>query len=104
MKIRKLATPLGKYRGKKYYRFTVYFEQSGIGWNISRPMAIIASSAIEACNAIRNEFAHTLEYPAEFICCGPAGGRVDRFVGWESMIWAKMVSTIRGQEQIPLPL
>ena len=90
-----LSSPqkLGKYRGKTYYRFPVRLTQSGVGrdfWEHQIEVDIIAPSATAACNAIRDEFAAKVEHPTEFECLGPQGGVTYRFVGFESMISAKM--------------
>jgi hypothetical protein len=84
---------LGTYKGKKYSRYTVHVRQSGLNrtyWERHGDLEIIARSPAEACNAIKDEIAPRVDDPTEFFCAGPKGGVTSRFVGWESLIWAKM--------------
>jgi hypothetical protein len=101
----KLPRKLAKYRGRQYWKFFVVASQSGLNrtlWEHARELPIIATSASEAVNTIREEVAPKVDYPTEIECLGPKGGIVHRFIGYESLIWAKM-GTVRGEyEQLKL--
>jgi hypothetical protein len=81
---------LGKYKGRTYSRYTVRVTQSGIGWQNSLDVEIVAATPADAVNAVQRELAPKVEQPTEFETVGPAGGRHSRFTGWESMVAAKM--------------
>ena len=95
---------LGRYRGHTYWRYTVRVLQSDVGWQQHRDVVIVAESPAAAVNAVRDEFAPHVWRPTEFETAGPAGGITHRYVGWESLVGAKMFAE-RGQyEQLILPL
>ena len=94
---------LNKYFGKQYYRFQVVLTQSGLGrtyWEHKVALPIIAATPAEACNAIKDEFAASFENPTEIECAGPKGGVTHRFVGYESLIWAKMCADNPDKDQL----
>jgi hypothetical protein len=90
MNIYQAPHKLGKYRSKTYSRYTVYLQQSGLDWSDQAAVQIVASSPVEACNTVRDEFTTQIHYPTEFICAGPKGGIVSRFAGWETIIGSKL--------------
>lgn len=97
--------PLGKYRGKQYWRFTVRLSQSGVSrtfWQHDAEVQIIAPSPAAACNAIKDEFAAGMEHPTEFECLGPKGGVTHRYVGFEGLIAAQMFACRPGWTQLKL--
>lgn len=98
-------TPLDRYRGKKYYRFQVRVTQSGLNrtlWEKRADVPVISNSATKAVNLVRDELAPFLDYPAEFECMGPGGGVAHRFVGYESLVWAKMCRVNPDETQLVL--
>jgi hypothetical protein len=87
------AYPLSRYFGKRYYRFQVRVTQSGVHrtyWEFSQSVPVIASSAPEACRLIKDEIAAKVDQPTEIECAGVKGGITSRFIGYESLIWARM--------------
>ena len=89
----KLPYPLMPYFGKKYYRFNVRLKQSGLArdyWERSQTVQVIAPTPSASCNLVKDEFAPVVEHPTEIECLGPKGGITSRFIGYESLIWAKM--------------
>lgn len=81
---------LSPYKGKAVYTFNVVVRQSGIDWQHEETIAIVSQSAAEAVNFIRDILAPRVEYPTEIETTGPKGGIVHRFIGWESLIGARM--------------
>jgi len=97
--------PLSRYHGKRYFKFTVRVRQSGLDrqlWERAWEFPIIASSAAEACNSIRDEVAPKVNDPTEIECLGMKGGVTHRWIGYESLIAAKMFSCRPAGEQLPL--
>jgi hypothetical protein len=85
--------PLSKYRGKRYFKFTVRVQQSGLDrelWKRAVEFPVISASAAEACNLIRDEVAPLVNDPTEIECLGIKGGATHRWIGYESLIAAKM--------------
>lgn len=98
----KMPYPLSSYFGKRYYRFMVQLKQSGISWEHSETVEVIAPSASAACNLVKDEFAPLVERPTEIECLGPKGGSTGRFIGYESLIAAKMFAERGDWEQLKL--
>jgi hypothetical protein len=87
--------PLSRYQGKRYFKFTVHVKQSGLDrqlWERNCEFPVIAQSAAEACNLIRDEVAPLVNDPTEIECAGMKGGVTHRWIGYESLIAAKMFS------------
>lgn len=88
-----LPTPLLPYRGRKMFRFRVVITQSGLDrelWNRQLDVPVIAPSAMAAVRLVQDEFAPKLFDPTEFECAGPKGGVTHRYMGYESIIGARM--------------
>lgn len=87
------AKLVGTYKGRKYYRFQVRLTQSGLDrdfWITQALVPVVAESAAAACNLVRDEIAPLVNHPTEIECLGPQGGLTSRFIGYDSLIWAKM--------------
>lgn len=98
---------LGDYQGKKYRRYQVVLEQSGLDrnyWHQDAVVPVIAESPIEACHLIKNEFAPLVNHPTEITCAGPKGGTRHLFIGYEGLIWAKMCQETPDYTQMVLAL
>jgi len=83
------ARLLGKLHGRKVYRVPVrvLFNSSRACATLAETLVYVDSySAVDAANAIRDEVA--LRAETEVYAYGPQGGRVTRYVGWESAIWS----------------
>lgn len=92
------AVPVGRYKGKRFYRFPVYTRYNSsrlcgtiaTSWN-----TVVARTAAEAANY----FADRCGRPeTEFIAIGPKGGEVLRYVGWHTAI-GKELCAARGPVQ-----
>jgi hypothetical protein len=97
--------PLSPYRGKKYYKFQVRVQQSGLDrtlWSRGIMFPVIASLPTEACNLIRDEVAPLVNDPTEIECLGIKGGVTHRWIGYESLIAAKMFQTLPEGKQLCL--
>jgi len=84
---------LNRYKGKQFYRFYVVVSQSSIYHREEIVLSIIAPSATDAVNAIRDEFWGKVTNPTEFEVAGPKGGITHRFIGWESAVAGQMWAT-----------
>jgi len=85
-----------RYRGKVVYTFHVTVRQSGVDrqyWQSQATVPVIATSAADACNLIRDEIAARVSHPTEIETQGPKGGVTSRFIGWESLIGARMFAS-----------
>lgn len=101
----KLPTPLLPYFGKKYYRFTVRATQSGLArelWERKTEFQVIAPSPSAACNLVKDEIAALVNDPTEIECAGPKGGVTHRWIGYDSLVWAKMCVERGDWEQLKL--
>ena len=96
--------PLSPYRGKRYYKFQVRVQQSGLDHIRGILFPVIAPSPADACNLIRDEVAPLVIVPTEIECLGIKGGITHRWIGYESMIAAKMFQTRPEGEQLCLKL
>ena len=97
--------PLSRYQGKRYFRFTVRVKQSGLArelWERAWEFPVIASTPADACNLIRDEVAPKVNDPTEIECLGMKGGITHRWIGYESLIAAKMFSCRPDFAQLPL--
>ena len=93
---------LNRYRGKQFYRFYVVVSQSSINHRSEIVLPIIAPSATDAVNAIRDEYWGRVSYPTEFEVAGPKGGITHRFIGWESAVAGQMFATRPDATQLAL--
>ena len=84
------AHPLNPYKGQKFYRVPVDIVQSTLYSRAQVRRHVIAPSAEEAANLVRDEIAAHVERPTEIMAYGPGGGKVHRFIGWESMVGAQL--------------
>lgn len=105
MSVAKARPPrrLAPYRGRRLWVFHVVATQSSL-FN-SRTVfegEVIAHTANEAANLIRDEIAPKVWAPTEIETRGPRGGAVARFIGHESLIWAKMRLRRGDGAQLPL--
>lgn len=86
------AHPLQKYKGKRYFRFTVKISQSSLeGGELVEGETytkVIAPSAADACALVRDEIAPHVSRPTEIVTWGVKGGVTHRFIGYFSMIGA----------------
>lgn len=103
------ARKIGSYQGKPVYRVPVRVvlnnSQGRLADWINPPSAcveIIARSAVEAANYVRDLVAHRPE--TEVFAYGPKGGETHRFVGWESSIFHQMTQPRSTFEQLSLSL
>ena len=96
--------PLSSYRGKRYYKFQVRVQQSGLDHIRGILFPVIASSPADACNLIRDEVASLVNDPTEIECLGIKGGTTHRWIGYESLIAAKMFQTRPKGEQLCLKI
>jgi len=97
------AYPLLAYRGKKYFRFQVRATQSGVNrsfWKHAITVPVIAPSPAAACGFIRDEIAPKIEHPTEIECAGVRGGVTHRFIGYDSLISAKMWAGRKTHKQL----
>lgn len=90
------ARKIGRIDGKNVFRFAVEVEQVN---TLSRDLrakttvvAVLAHSAAEACNSIREEMLdNSVDVPTTITTFGARGGRTERFMGWETifseMMW-----------------
>ena len=95
---------LGTYKGRRYSRYAVVVTQSGIDWEHHQEIPVVAESPAAAVNLVRDEVAPKVDYPVEIETLGPKGGRVARFVGYESLIAAKMFAVRSDWSQLFLSL
>ena len=96
---------LSKYKGRTVYTFAVLITQSGLNrtlWEHSALVHIIAFTAADAVNAIRDSLLGKVDYPTEIETMGPKGGKLGRFIGWETMIGAQMFSARSNQMEFSL--
>ena len=85
-----------KYRGKTVYTFHVTVRQSGVHrqyWQNQATVPVIATSPADACNLIREEIAARVTHPTEIETAGPKGGVTSRFIGWESLMGARLFAS-----------
>ena len=97
--------PLSKYHGKQYFKFQVRVSQSGLShtlWSRGVTFPVIAASTAEAVNLIRDEVAPKVDDPTEIECLGMKGGVTYRWLGYDSLIAAKMFAARPAMEQLPL--
>lgn len=97
--------PLGKYKGKRYYRFTVEITYGGYAVLTQEcvypktSVEVIAASAADACNLVIDSLRHV-----PCITCttyGPKGGRVSRYHGYDMAIFHQMLD-MHDTKQLPL--
>ena len=81
-----MARLLGKLNGSRVFLFRVLIRQSNCRTEKSQVVDVIAKSSTDAVNLVRDEVIKVVEHPTEIECAGPQGGRVHRFIGWETMI------------------
>lgn len=96
-----LPKRLGVYQGKTFSRYSVVLTQSGLDrelWSREGIVEVVAESPKAACWLVKDEFAPLVNHPTEIECAGPKGGLSHLFIGWESMIWAKMCATPKGEQ------
>lgn len=93
MQTMKGATLAGFYRGRKVYRVPVRvrFNSSKLCGTIAETeCSVIAYSAADAANLIRNEIESAGIAETEIEAYGPKGGIIRRYVGWYSVIGSAM--------------
>lgn len=91
----KHAQPLN---GRTVWTFFVRVSQSGVRdaqhdelfWINQKGVEVVAHTAADACNLVRDLIAPHVERPTEIETIGPKGGRTGRFIGWDSLIAARM--------------
>ena len=93
------ATLQGYYKGRNVYRVPVIvklnssllFDLDNLGTLAEVHYSVIAFSAIDAANAIRDEWETRPE--TEIIAYGPKAGKTHRFIGFESAIGARICAS-----------
>lgn len=92
---------LDTYRGKRYYKFTVVTETSGLFWSKKRVFSpVIAESPVAAIELVREEVFKEVAknpdklHPMEFLTWGVKGGLTHRFSGWESMVGGALMHRV----------
>lgn len=98
------AVPCGSYRGKRFYRIPVeiHCNNSVQLRTVSvHRFNVIAPSAAAAANWAADRMRWRPE--TEIYATGPRGGRVKRFIGWESSIgYALLHPDALREAQLPL--
>lgn len=91
------AYPLGIVAGRMAYRFPVFVERESLGRTLRtvvERVTVTAYTAADAANYVADEVRARLSgnsaQPVSINAYGPYGGRVGRYVGWESAIFAAM--------------
>lgn len=85
-----VAYRVGEYQGKRCYvvPVRVRFNSSRLCATVhTETFEVVARSVVEAVNAVR-DMVHVPEVEVE--ARGPKGGKVYRYIGWESYIWSEM--------------
>lgn len=103
----KYPRKLGRYRGRMYYRFFVRATQSGLDrdfWLHYVAVPVVAESPAAACRLIKTEIAAQVNYPTEIECLGDRGGITARFIGWDTLIGAKMEGVYSDWIQLEMTL
>lgn len=84
---------MNTYKGKRYYKFTVVVQASGLFWRKQVTHGpIIAESPAAAIEVVREGIYKAIAknpdrmHPMEFFTWGVKGGVTHRFSGWESMV------------------
>lgn len=92
---------LDTYKGRRYYRFTVVTQTSGLFWSRKRVFSpVIAESAVAAIELVRDEIFREAAknpeklHPVEFFTWGVKGGVTHRFSGWESMVGGALMHRV----------
>lgn len=92
---------LNEYKGKRYFKFHVVVQGSGLFWVKRQTFGpIIAASASDAIEVVREEIFKTmarkpdLMRPLEFFTWGVKGGVTHRFSGWESTVGGAMMHRV----------
>ena len=88
-----------KLHGRNVFTFFVRVQQSGVRdaqhdelfWCRSGLVPVVSTSAADACNYVRDLVAPYVTHPTEIECLGPKGGQTHRFIGWDSLMAAKML-------------
>lgn len=103
MNIHPPARPHGMpYKGKRVFTFWVTVEQSGLDWRHRVIMRVVARSADEAVNLVRDELAGQVEHPTSVCTAGPKGGITERFIGWTTLIGSRLMNLNRNQLTLAL--
>ena len=98
----RFAIKVGRYQGRNVYRVPVIIRHNSsrdLCTLKEREFTVLARSAAEAANWARDNEAGNIP-ETEIIAFGPKGGRVDRFIGWESAI----ANEVFGAGRAPLQL
>lgn len=92
--------------GRRFYSIPVRVRCSGVNrefWQHEAFAIVIAESPAAAANWVKDLLAPVAEYPVEIDAFGPKGGAVGRFIGWESLIGAKLFQDRPQAVQLGLP-
>ena len=90
------AYPLGIVGGRMAYRFPVFIERESLGRTLRRVVERVHVTAYTAAGAnyvsteVREQMSAENVHPVSINAYGPHGGRVGRYVGWESATFAVM--------------
>lgn len=93
--------------GRKFFSIPVRVRCSGVNrefWQHEAFAVVIAESPAAAANWVKDLLAPVADHPVEIDAFGPKGGAVGRFIGWESLIGAKLFSEKPASVQLALPL
>lgn len=100
----KVAQLIGKYQGKRVYRYPYKVVFSGLDrqyWEISQEGTVVSQSAADAAWFVKEQVrALGVDHPFEIHIYGPKGGKTSRFEGWESVIGSALMR--RASPQQPL--
>lgn len=95
------AIPVGKYKGRRFYRVPVcvlFNDSRRLSTIAQLTVTVLAPSAADAANYMRDAYATRPE--TEVFAKRPKGAIVKRYVGWESAIGA----TLFGERDRPRQL
>jgi hypothetical protein len=99
------AVPVGSYAGKAVYRVPVRVHVHGgdrlddwLDTSYTEHL-VLAQSAALAANWVRDNLVS--EPQTTITAFGPAGGKLERFVGWESYIGNQLWTADRSQQRLP---
>lgn len=89
------ARHLGKLHGKQVTRFPVIVRQEWLDRELHDSevaVEVIAHTAADAADLVRNEVAAKVERPTQITVVGVKGGvAAHRFIGYDSMVWANFL-------------
>ena len=95
--LKKIATPTGETdpNGKRLFEYKVVACENDVYRLVSHKTywLVVATSPAEAIDLLRE--ATGWPCPVEYIAFGPRGGRTERFTGYETAIYHRMIAAHR---------